>query len=294
MSRGDEESDFTDVNDPSEWTLITVTYNSVAQLTANWTSTDLGRARWLVVDNRSTDESIATARALGAEVMALPANVGFSAANNRGLSEVDTPWTMFVNPDVSLASPADLNRLAAVSRHNKGALVAPQLLNPDGSEQSNARGLPFLTDKVANRAVGHRGSPVGQYAKTGFAQPTYAAWVMGAAVGGPTETFRSLGGWDERYFIYYEDHDLGLRMWDSGGAVVVDPEVRWTHEWQRATSRLAYTPWLHELRSMRSFYRAHPQFLSKRRFERSMHLTELQSMLWKPAAGPQTSRDGRG
>lgn len=265
-----------------------MTYNSAEQLASNWAAADIGHARWMVVDNASTDASADMARALGADVVELSANHGFSAANNIGLLQVDTPWTMFVNPDVSVANPADLGRLAALSCENDGALIAPQLLNPDGSEQANARGLPFLTAKVANRFRRRHSASANDYARTGLARPTYAAWVMGAAVGGPTSLFRALGGWDDCFFIYYEDHDLGLRAWESGARVVVDPTVRWLHEWQRATTRLSYTPWKHELRSMTSFYRRYPQFLSRRRFASSEDIGELETLLWKPAPAPST------
>lgn len=281
------------MHDPNEWTLITVTYNSDEQLLSNWARADFGGARWLVVDNASSDRSVDTARELGAEVLALSANVGFGAANNLGLAAVKTRWTMFVNPDV-IVDAADLNRLSLVSHANRGALVAPQLLNSNGTEQANARGLPFLVDKIAHRTVRRRSTHTTQYTRVGLAGPTFAAWAMGAAVGGPTAAFQSLDGWDERYFIYYEDHDLGLRAWNSGGAVVIDPSVRWAHQWQRATLGLAFAPWRHELRSMRIFYRSYPQLLSKSRFSNSGQFAELRARLWQPASSPTSGLDADG
>ena len=273
--------------DSSSWTLVTVTHNSARHLVDNWGDADIGAARWLVIDNASTDDSVRTARDLGAEVLQLPANIGFSAANNRALAEVRTAWTMFVNPDVRVPAATDLGRLAAASTTNGGAIVAPQLLNSDGTEQANARGLPFLLDKIAHRILKRRSDSTGRYTRAGLTSTTYVAWVMGAAVGGPTEGFRSMGGWDERFFLYYEDHDLGLRAWRSGRPVVVVPTVRWPHEWQRETVRLSYTPWAHELRSMRTFYRLYPSLLSRRRLSGTSQFAELRSLLWTQAC-PRT------
>jgi GT2 family glycosyltransferase len=246
-----------------DWTLITVTYNSAHHLRESWTSAQVGDARWVVVDNASNDNSVTVAESLDAEVIRLPENVGFARANNAALERVTTPWVAFLNPDVTVASPADLTRLAAVSLANEGSLVAPQLINPDGSEQANARGLPFLIDKVAHRGLKLPGARLTDYARTGLSGPTFVAWVMGAALAGPTDVFRRLGGWDERFFIYYEDHDIGLRAWEAGTRVVVDPAVRWVHEWQRATTGARLTPWKHEIRSGKRFYSKYPELLGR-------------------------------
>lgn len=161
-------------------------------------------------------------------------------------------------------------------------MVAPQLLNPDGTRQENARGLPHLSAKLANRGLRLPGVEPDDYARADLTVPTYIAWAIGAAVGGPTSLFRSLGGWDERYFIYYEDHDIGLRSWRAGHPVVLDPGVQWVHEWQRETTRLRWSPWRHELRSARVFYREYPSLL-RRRSGIEPGLQELQEALWQPA-----------
>lgn len=270
------------------WTLITVTFNSANHLRANWANRIDG-ARWIVVDNNSTDGSAELAQSLGAHVIPLEQNVGFSAANNVALKSVDTDFCLFVNPDVHVGDRNDLVRLAAVSSYNGQALVAPQLLNPDGTDQQNARGLPYLIDKVANRSVRLPGSKLHEYARAGFAGPTKVAWVMGAAVGGPTRRFVELSGWDERYFIYYEDHDLGLRAWLNGVPVLIDPRVRWRHEWQRATTKVRWSPWRHELRSMRLFYRTYPELLMRPRLRTPpQRHAALRTALWRSAVDPPT------
>lgn len=267
------------------WTVITVTHNSSTQLRRCWARADFdARLEWVVVDNASEDDSAAVARRMGARVIELNRNVGFGAANNLGLARIRSPWTAFVNPDVVIGPFADFMRLAAVSEVN-GAIVAPQLLSPDGSEQPNGRGLPYPLDKLAHRSVSLPGSRLGDYTRIGLPTPTFVAWTMGAAISGPTDVFRQLGGWDERYFIYYEDHDLGLRSWEAGFPVVVDPHVRWIHEWQRDTTRIRFSPWRHEIQSAWAFYRNHPGCLS-RRWTRDVEKLIRQNQ-WKPAKNVQ-------
>jgi GT2 family glycosyltransferase len=266
-----------------DWTVITVTFNSAAQLRHCWSSWPVGAARWIVVDNCSSDDSTSVAASLGAEVISLPTNVGFGAANNRALREVSSAWTLFANPDVVLDATT-LPRLARTAESND-SLVAPQLLDPDGTPQPNARGLPHLADKISNRLLRARAQHAG-YTNTDLDRPTWAAWAMGAALGGSTASFRELGGWDERYFIYYEDHDIGLRSWLGGHGLVIDPDVRWHHEWQRATTLPRLAPWTHELHSMRTFYRTYPDLLTRGRSRRSARWETVRERLWQPALTP--------
>lgn len=266
----------------NDWTLVTVTYNSARHLRESWSGIDLTGVQWLVVDNNSSDDSVAIARELGAQARALDVNLGFSKANNLALATVDTPWVMFVNPDV-MVDPTSLERLAHSAAAHQ-SLIAPQLKSSDGSLQPNARGLPFLADKVAHRGIALPGSHLDEYIRTDLLGPTHVAWVMGAAVGGATAHLKELGGWSEDYFLYYEDHDLGIRSWLNGSAVIVDPAATWRHGWERATMRPNLAAWKSEVRSMRAFYRNYDYLLTRSRFERSGQLLDLRSRLWTPAA----------
>lgn len=264
------------------WTVITVSYNSADKLRECWSATPVpSHARWIVVDNASQDDSVAVARELGADVIELPKNVGFGAANNAALAETSTEFVLFANPDVTVKW-GDLPALGTLATETN-CLVAPQLVFPNGETQQNSRGLPYLTDKLAHRNVKLPGSRLADYMRLDLTEPTYVAWVIGAAVGGLTEHFRRLGGWNDSYFIYYEDHEIGLRAWEQGLGVVVDPSHRWMHSWARATTGANYTAWRHEFRSAWTFYRRYPWLLTRLASPPdSEGITRLRSLLWKP------------
>ena len=84
---------------------------------------------------------------------------------------------------------------------------------------------------------------------------------MGACVATKRETFIQLGYWDEKFFIYYEDHDLGMRANHLGMSVLVDSTLQWHHEWARATKSFNRLAWYHEFRSATIFYRKYPELL---------------------------------
>ncbi|MBS4753302.1 glycosyltransferase family 2 protein [Nocardioides sp. zg-ZUI104] len=281
----------------STWTVITVTFNSRAHLERHWLQRDRS-FHWIVVDNQSADGTVDLAREVADEVVVLPENVGFSRANNVGLSRVASPYVAFVNPDVSVPPLREWGGRFAELIDDYGALVGPQLTYGDGSVQPNARGLPYLGAKVGNR-LRPQSARGREYARAEFQVPTFCAWLMGAAVAGATDSVRGLGGWDERYFLYYEDHDLGLRAWRSGVPVIIDPRVNWVHEWQRETTSLNTRAWRRELQAMRHFYSEYPALLyprslrsNSRRLQRAGMKT-IADNLWArvPMASPNTRRD---
>ncbi|MGK5442028.1 glycosyltransferase family 2 protein [Micromonospora sp. URMC 105] len=242
------------------WSVVTVTYNSADTLRRCWR----GAAEpyeWVVVDNCSADDSAAVAEQLGARVIRLPENVGFARANNVALREVTGKYILFANPDLEIR-PDGLDVLQRyLDAH--GGLVAPQLLSSEGVPQANGRGFPYATAKLGNRKVWPLSRLHASYRVV--AEPgevRYVAWVMGAAVAGRTADVVKLGGWNERFFLYYEDHELGLRAWRDGLPVALLGDVRWIHHWGRATNSLRWSR-AHslELQSARTFFGMFPEFL---------------------------------
>jgi N-acetylglucosaminyl-diphospho-decaprenol L-rhamnosyltransferase len=235
--------------------LVTVTYNSAAALEFFWRDWPDDVCEWIVVDNASTDRSADVARSLGARVIQLDENIGFSAANNRGAAEAVGDVLGFLNPDVAPTRGGIAQLAARVIETN--ALVAPQLTNVDGSLQENGRGAPYPARKLA-----HMFAPESKtnkrYVRHVESGVQRVVWVMGAALFMTRRTYDDIGGWDDGYFIYYEDSDICLRALRDGIPTYVDGDVRWVHGWARETSKGgSVSIWRHELRSGLRFYRHH-------------------------------------
>lgn len=252
--------------------LITVTYNSARALEEFWGrgATIPAGVEWIVVDNGSTDSSIEVAERAGAtQVIRLSENRGFGAANNHGLAVARGRFIGFVNPDIRVGFD-DLARLSEVASRQQ-SIVAPQLLNADGTVQPNGRGFPFLADKIRNR-LGQQARLAGRYLLYADADESRpVCWVMGAAVFGNRSDIEAFGAWDPHFFLYYEDKDFCLRAWRAGIPVALAPEARWVHGWARETTTWKATPWLRELASMAKFYARYPEFLGPRRLAARKH-----------------------
>jgi GT2 family glycosyltransferase len=246
------------------WDIITVTYNSAEQIQRNWEwfFNHNSQINWIVVDNGSSDNSVEVARNLGAKVIPLKENVGFSKANNIAVAASSSEFILFANPDLAVKQE-DLERLEKTLGIYPG-ICSPQLLNLDSSLQNNGRGIPYLTAKMA-----HRGFPFLNSLSTSTQyivdvednKVTKVQWIMGASVATQRLVFQKIGEWNENYFIYYEDHDLGLRSTALGFNVTVDSTLKWKHEWARETKKLNVRAWKYEFKSAFYFYLHHPSYL---------------------------------
>jgi GT2 family glycosyltransferase len=216
----------------ADWAVITVSFNSAAALEQCWESWRVSHGNWIVVDNNSHDGSPEIAQRLGARVVRLRENVGFARACNIGARECGQELLLFANPDLKVV-PEDLARL---KQHLllEGGMVTPRLINPDGTLQPNTRGMPYLVDKLASRGLALPGSDLRSYL---WPTGDQISWVMGAAVATTRQAFDRVGGWPEQYFVYFEDHEIGLSYRRAGMVVRCLEDVTWTHGWARETIR---------------------------------------------------------
>lgn len=211
---------------------------------------------WIVVDNASADNSRVAALALGAAVLALPRNKGFGGANNVGVAAARGDVLIFCNPDVAI----DVEGVRALAERvrNHGGLWSPQLINVDGTQQENGRGVPSPLRKLRHMFSASHNSNDGYVRTARDGEIRNVIWTMGAAIAMSRDSFVALNGWDDAFFIYYEDSDICLRARKLGLATWLDGGVKWRHGWARETKNgVSLASWRHEIRSAFRFYRRH-------------------------------------
>ena len=184
------------------------------------------RPQLIVVDTGSRDGGVALATAHGAEVIALPDNPGFGAGCNAGIERVTEPVTAFVNPDVELLDDG-LARLAGDAAAG-GALLAPRLLNADGSVQDSAHPLPGRLGTLLPALLPRRLLPV-RFEPWRSERTREVGWAVAACILGRTDELRALGPFDPDAFLFYEDMELCLRARRAGMPTILRPDVAVRH-----------------------------------------------------------------
>lgn len=151
------------------------------------------------------------------------APLGFGANHNRALATVTEPFVCVLNPDVMLVGHEDPFQVlvSACCASNIGCAY-PVQIDPEGRVQGSEREVPSPVALLRRRLMGR--------------QEIRVDWVNAACMVLPSAVWRSLGGFDERYFMYCEDVDLCLRLRLRGLHLAKAP-VRVIHAGQRASSR---------------------------------------------------------
>jgi len=185
-------------------------------------------AEKLVVDNASDDMSRPIAERRGATVIGLAENLGFGRACNMGAARAERSHILFLNPDVVIQS-ADLSKLEELRDAVDLGLVVP---TPTGEpfafvERSWIQEVVLLT----LRPLRPREFPRRRRATHGHD----TLWASGAALLVRRTEFLDAGGFDPRYFLYYEDRDLSRRYRESGWAVHVTPALYAGHAGGRSS-----------------------------------------------------------
>lgn len=161
---------------------------------------------------------------------------GFGANHNEAFSRSRGCWFVILNPDIQLLDdPFSLLLAAAQSR--KGAIIAPKIVNDCLLEEDSARSFPSLVSpfkRYAARLLGISVKPDSFEAVDMISNPD---WVAGMFMLLPRETMSALGGFDTRYFLYYEDLDLCARARLQGHDVCQVRAAAVIHNAQRDSHR---------------------------------------------------------
>jgi N-acetylglucosaminyl-diphospho-decaprenol L-rhamnosyltransferase len=236
---------------PHDVAIITVSYNSSAQLASFLSSavkTVAQASQITVVDNNSDDVAVTEklTTMLGVNLLKLENNVGYGSAVNKAVPVLPENITTLLvcNPDSELNADAVRVLTNAVSEPGVG-VAGPRIFNEDGSVYPSARNIPSIRNGVGHALFANvwLANPwTKNYLSEAHLQDFRVAtgWVSGACLAVNRELFETIGGFDEHYFMYFEDVDLGYRLGKRGLTNLYVPEVSITHiggESTKATKR---------------------------------------------------------
>jgi GT2 family glycosyltransferase len=197
--------------------VVIPSWNSAALLPALLDSLAGEDIDLLVVDNGSRDGTPGLLRERGVRYVALPSNVGFAAAMNRGVAETTAPFVLGLNADTVVA-PRAIDALAATLAADLDlGGVQPRILQLEGEQ-------PGAPDAARLYSAGMALTTDGRAFEVGAGEEQSPGWrtgrevfgVCGAACLLRRELFTELGGYDESFVSFYEDVDLNVRARIAG------------------------------------------------------------------------------
>ncbi len=221
--------------------ILVVTYNSAGEILRLLDSLRPSErpADWqlIVVDNASRDGSadLVAAHHPWATLVRSPRNLGFAGAVNLAASHADADILLLLNPDASATPACIAQGLQRMWSEPRVGIAGGRLLGDDGSDQPSARRFPsLLNDALALSGLAARfpRSRLCGRADRTWCDPALAAevdWVPGAFTFVRSALFAALGGFDLRFFLYYEEVDLCRRARGLGYTVQYWPELRVRH-----------------------------------------------------------------
>jgi len=219
----------------------------------------------LVIVDNGTETAVVddVAARHGAEVVRPGANLGYGAAANLGACQGEEPWVVVANPDI-VWHPGSLDELVEAGERNpRAGSLGPQILNTDGTVYPSARAVPSLT-QGAGHAVFVKLWPANPWTRAYrqgqeemLLNEHSVGWLSGACLLLRREALAPLGGFDERYFMFFEDVDLGDRLGQAGWLNVYVPTARVVHD-QGASWRERPAPMI------RAHHRSAEQYLHRR------------------------------
>jgi GT2 family glycosyltransferase len=188
----------------------------------------------VVVDNASTDDSLAAARGRpGVRVIALPRNSGFSAANNVGISATTGPLVLLLNNDTLVGAGALDALVSKLESDAQAGIAGPRLVDDAGRAELSFG--PMMSPLAEMRqkimmSLHQRGvAAVTRRVERATRTEQYVDWVSGACLLVRREVADAVGLLDERFFLYTEDVDFCASVRARGWRVLFTPDAEIIH-----------------------------------------------------------------
>jgi len=224
--------------------VVTVTYSPGHHLERFLASLSLATERpvsVLLADNGSVDGApqAAVERYPNVRLFDTGANLGYGTAVNRAVAQLDKEshedeWVIVANPDVQWGPGSIDALLDAATRWPRAGALGPLIRDPDGSVYPSARQLPSLIRGGMHAVVGPfwKRNPWTAAYRQERLEPSErpVGWLSGSCLLVRRSAFTEVGGFDERYFMYMEDVDLGDRLGKAGWLSVYVPSAEVLHD----------------------------------------------------------------
>ena len=200
----------------------------------------------IVVDNNSEDNSAEIIKKIYPTIKIIKneKNLGMGGGNNLGIKAAQAEFILILNPDTIIKKDAIKILHNFIKSDEQIGIAGPKLLNPDNTLQYSCRRFPKFYTPILRRTF------LGKFAKNhldNFLMKDYSHkeikkvdWMLGSCLMVRKNILNKINGFDEKFFMYFEDTDLCKRVWQADFKVVYNPQAIVIHNHARAS---AESPW---------------------------------------------------
>jgi N-acetylglucosaminyl-diphospho-decaprenol L-rhamnosyltransferase len=262
---------------PPALSIVIVTYNSAAVIRDCLDSIPIGWSvgqdvilpyvETIVIDNGSTDgtPNLIRQHYPWVRLFADHGNLLFAGGNNYGFKLASAPLILMLNPDTVIHLSALKQLVDFANAHPKAGMIAPHLVNPDGTLQHNVFHFPNLQQAVYGffEKLAPIDSPQnGRYLPSDYTRVHEVEHILGAALLFRRELYEQLPGMDEKFGIYFEETDWCYRARRAGWSLLYTPDATITHLGAHSTGKNPEKSSAQFYKSQSYFYRKNYGFVT--------------------------------
>ena len=274
MEQPDSATGVSDAESPSDSVIVAAIVNFNTRDLLDTCLRSLERealSQLIVVDNASTDASQAVVEQRGPRVrlIANTSNVGYGAAANQALCEARSKYLFLLNADTEVRPGAIAQLTAYLDAHPEVAIAAPRLVDRTGVTQTSCFPFPGTRGWLFENGpltVWTRLVPWARERSVSFHTGLDARavpWALGAALCVRRAAALSVGAFDERYFMYFEEVDLCYRLAQAGWKTHFVPAALVMHLGGGSTSQVRTAMLIQRFRSTVDYYRRHSSGMTR-------------------------------
>ena len=217
----------------------------------------------LLVDNRSCDNSARYVRRFYPEIQVVenPEVSGYGENHNLNLQRAQGRYFVIMNSDMTVAPDVFVVLRDYMDCHPDVGIITPKILNPDGTIQGLNKRYPTIWDLFMRRFVPNRLQKMFknrmdyyEMRDIGYDRECEVPFLSGAFMFCRSNVLKQQGGFDPRYFLYFEDADLCRRIQQTHRTVYY-PMTAVTHYWQRSAHKQWKVSWIFIQSAWRYFNR---------------------------------------
>lgn len=220
-----------------------------------------GSGQLTIIDNSPVPALRAVFEDLPVNYRFLDENVGYGRGHNRAiLRNPDSRYHLILNPDIIIAPETISQLINFMDKNPDIGMVCPKVLNEDGTIQHLNKRYPTVLDLFVRRFLPKRLQ--GMFEKrlawyetrdVGYETSRDVEFMTGCFMFCRTSVLKAVDGFDEQYFMYFEDCDLGQKFQNAGYRTVYYPCATVTHLWERASHKSIRMAWVLIVNMVRYF-----------------------------------------